>query len=513
MTKYLEGGRTTSSSDTVKISSLTRTTPFSLSSEIIRKQLSHPTSDAIARLPRVRITFTSSEVSTSHQGASAPDTFGQRCIDRLSDLHLRRGRWIASAVEQEPRSEDPSTSVPLALKRQTTLFRGRWIERQQPDPISPGDKSTRIEPVASSAQRTFNEILHLAHEQIVTDSRSTIHTTTSGLTIVEREPPKQARTHTDAPDVLASIRPSEELQAAYQFLADKVLPVFADQFSVESPREQLDARVAELVQDAELYTRISPENLARALQDGRLKSQQETRSSGGMLNLHLRKRMERHLFNYPLEDLDPKLRPVYGHPATHPYGYVSSIHSHYGSSLLLWDEQVKARTTFMLGDSLNLGRGTYSRGYVRALPVPFNKPDMRALDITQLLHRNPLQWRSLFDLPSYAEIQIHGGASLHHDVKAIIFRNPTEMLSHPAALKQASRYDIPCFFDFSHKSDLPLQITLDPLWKALSDFGYTIKTDTPSATFHRQYAQVLDPLGLQGRHQDLKHTRVQIFKQ
>lgn len=517
MAKHLEGGRTGTSSEGVKPSLYPRTTPFAFSPDTINKHLSQPLSDAIARLPRVRITFTSSEVHT-HQGTSAEDTLRQICIDRVSSVGILRGRLLPQGSSPE---EIPTTTPP-ALKRHASLQRGRWSDnriQEQADPISQRDKTTRPEATVSAAQPIFDEVLHLVHEQIVTDPLSTVHTTLSGLTIVERKPPEPSQADTVISDILAHVRPSEKWQTAHQYMADRVLPIFAERFSVESPREQLDAKVAELVQDVEFCTRLSPKSLAQVLQDGRMKSMFETRTSTGRMTFRERAKLEYNLFSYPM-DLPPEQRTSYGHLADNSQAQSLDLFNR-GSAIIVWKKQVNSRVTFTMGDSGGLGTGRTSRGYPLALPVSLDNPGMQALDLSMLLHRNPLTWRSLADVQTfadgqiYAEGQLHGGNAVREEASHLIFRNPTEILSHPQVLELAFKYNIPCFLDFSHR--FKLERELDSQYESLSEaltaeYGYKIQT----VRNRRQYSPLFENMSMQGRRLDIQQyekTTVQIVRE
>jgi len=88
------------------------------------------------------------------------------------------------------------------------------------------------------------------------------------------------------------------------------------------------------------------------VKDGRFKTQFETGTSEGTLSPSMRRRTERELFDYP-DDLDPTLRPIYGHIADLSDRGTQS----YGSWGAVIDPSVKARSTFFLDDSLSQARG------------------------------------------------------------------------------------------------------------------------------------------------------------
>ncbi len=86
----------------------------------------------------------------------------------------------------------------------------------------------------------------------------------------------------------------------------------------------------------------------KIVSDGRFKSQFETGRSEGSYEPQHRARTERDLFGLP-EDLDPSLRPIYGHVTDRNNIRNSDSYGRWGAVL---DPSVNARSTFHLDDSL-----------------------------------------------------------------------------------------------------------------------------------------------------------------
>jgi hypothetical protein len=139
---------------------------------------------------------------------------------------------------------------------------------------------------------------------------------------------------------------------------------------MEQMREYLDRRPIGIT--------ARPEAADSILQDGRFKSQFETGTSGGYLG-PARAMAEERMFGVP-QDADPSQRLIYGalrsaRPDEQMVGTGSWVPrwqagtTHYGDHTFLLRPEAKARSTYTLGDSLSLDRGTRMSG-----PTPVERP-------------------------------------------------------------------------------------------------------------------------------------------
>ena len=152
--------------------------------------------------------------------------------------------------------------------------------------------------------------------------------------------------------------------------------------------------------------------------DGRFKSQFETRSSGGQFAPDWRASSERRLLGVP-EDISDALRPIYGAIDPANLGYDDNA-AHYGNVKWVLKDDVKNRTTLTWGDSLEVAQ------FDDAVAVPWNQ-----------FATNPAAWTDSYMqeqlaalTPSrewevkYVEAQIHGGVRLS-DVDHVLWDEHT----------------------------------------------------------------------------------------
>ena len=180
--------------------------------------------------------------------------------------------------------------------------------------------------------------------------------------------------------------------------------------SVLHYRTAVEARVRAWVHGGEVRVRVRAHVLPLVLQDGRLKNQFETGTSGGLLNLPSRIATEAALFQIPASAAAAD-RPVYGYLE----GTLEPSVVQYGVVVLGLNNDVRARTTFTLADSLdhtNHGTDPY------VAPSPLNNPTVDAAFTEVDISGAP-------DVASatgwgYVECQIHGGVSVA-DIARVVF--------------------------------------------------------------------------------------------
>lgn len=186
--------------------------------------------------------------------------------------------------------------------------------------------------------------------------------------------------------------------------------------SVDKVKEVLQTKVEGLVKNAQVAKRIYEDDLLAALDDGRLKSQFETGTSQGSLDPQYRKRIEAQ-YGIP-NDLDPKLRPIYGYltddgvgrPRAHLYPSIFATLDHYGDIAIVFDSSVRGKTTFSGTDSLLVNRVILSPvDQPSVLSLDLKYPDQR---IPGLIAASNVDIAPSLSLNPYFEAQIHGGVPL-----------------------------------------------------------------------------------------------------
>lgn len=180
-------------------------------------------------------------------------------------------------------------------------------------------------------------------------------------------------------------------------------------FSVESGRK--------------IAIRVTPANLGRILESGRMLSAFEAARSRGHNDLEARATLEAIIFGLG-PDTDPTTRPVYGYldPLTAPtlVDTLEDALSQYGRVRVVLKDSVRSRTTAMFGDSLDLRHA--------GLPAPIDDPNWRAFTpanpgglLTNLLSKMERDPESEGARATYyIEAQVHGGVSTD-DIEEVVF--------------------------------------------------------------------------------------------
>lgn len=169
--------------------------------------------------------------------------------------------------------------------------------------------------------------------------------------------------------------------------------------------------------------RLDPDGLLNVLTEGRVKTQFETGSSHGGFDPELRAQREQQFFGIDL-DADPTIRPVYGYlhiGGDRPTGR-DGIDA-YGEVQVIFRQEVRDRTTAMVGDSLDQAD--------KGRPSPVSDPEWRSFtpadqDIdSEMLERLERDYASdEFREALYVEAQIHGGVRVEDIAEIILARPP-----------------------------------------------------------------------------------------
>jgi len=173
---------------------------------------------------------------------------------------------------------------------------------------------------------------------------------------------------------------------------------YSDEIRLQTAKDAL--------KDARISVAVSTDVLDKIIADGRLKSQFESQTSGGLVAEWARLRVEAIQFGYH-PTVEPTKRPIYGYLTSGGKIDEDSLMriSQYGQLQLVLKKDVEARATYTSEDSIS---------FSSLEPAPFGVPSA-ATSVS------PDNFYSL-----YAEAQIHGGVSLQDVDYATVFVRPAD---------------------------------------------------------------------------------------
>ena len=174
-----------------------------------------------------------------------------------------------------------------------------------------------------------------------------------------------------------------------------------------------------------LYVALPEKALKKIVADGRMKSQFESGSSGGMFNTVLRRDVEFSQMGVPT-DLADELRPIYGFFSDDGYPFGTLAAQCYGPVVVHLKKSVRSRTTITDGDSLDHGliplpaTGEIDEDDLDRLFAWTSRSGVIARDsINSVLQQfyEEVLGESYIDYytgedSGYTEIQVHGGVSV-----------------------------------------------------------------------------------------------------
>lgn len=164
----------------------------------------------------------------------------------------------------------------------------------------------------------------------------------------------------------------------------------------------------------------------KMIDDGRIKTQFETRTSGGYLGNSMRATHEAvHYGIHPLSS--GAMRPVYG--TIHANGVFSNRlngTTQYGKAIVVLKPEVHNRTTFALNDTLGSGR----------IHNPLNGPLTNRGGSQDLNRQSYAMVSKRAQFHGYIEAQVHGGVGLG-DIAMILMDSPQAIAKARAAMKAA----------------------------------------------------------------------------
>ena len=189
-----------------------------------------------------------------------------------------------------------------------------------------------------------------------------------------------------------------------------------EHFGIKGTREQIKARIEanlkkQLASAKVVVRRANESSLRDILERGRMRTQFETKMSGGDYAPTKRARFEEAIWGYARRT-DPALRPVYGYMS--PLGDESVWPvGQYGGIRIVLKDTVRERTSFAMGDSLGARVGF----------SPLDSPEWSSY--RTFLFTDPTKpvdfWTGDFQKNArYVEAQIHGGVAVD-DIAEVIF--------------------------------------------------------------------------------------------
>lgn len=216
-----------------------------------------------------------------------------------------------------------------------------------------------------------------------------------------------------------------------KYLRQALLEMAADTGQTPDAIEaQITNHLRNTLKDLPVSTRVTDSTLQQILDDGHIRSQFETGTSNGSLGRDSRAIAERDLFGLDPRQTPDRDRPIYGYMPLNPNDALAAERGltldQYGGVRIEFDDAVRARTTFTVGDSL---AGT-------ARPSPVNDPSFdsvgyRVNDLEVAAKLGPHyeeehpDWQTNMRTRGYVEAQIHGGLTTN-DIKRIVFDTPPQ---------------------------------------------------------------------------------------
>jgi len=228
--------------------------------------------------------------------------------------------------------------------------------------------------------------------------------------------------------VLKNVHPSAAWTKNFEATYNQRLKNFADSWTdlgkpitADALKAREDAHIVALVTPGELWTRTSSKGLQGILTDGRFKSAFETNKTGAAIGankikltnyLESRAEQEEQMFGYD-QKTKSEDRPIYGYLSDGANGE-QNFASAYGDVAIRFKPEVRAKSTFTLGDSLDEGG---SEDAPRMLPNPVLKPTGTAAS-----NYNSPEGNTSLIKDVYTETQMHGGVSKSH-IAHVVFHS------------------------------------------------------------------------------------------
>jgi hypothetical protein len=212
-------------------------------------------------------------------------------------------------------------------------------------------------------------------------------------------------------------------QEAAELVYSRDFGDYQDRFEMRNffeQRAETMKTLSENISKAYPVVAIETEDFLGVIKDGRFKTQHETRESNGAYRPALRKEAELAIAGVPL-DTKSSERPIYGYLAVQNEGITPNTNewntdkwnvdngavSQYGEVRVVLKDEVKARTSYTIPDSLDRN----------AIPQPLSRGSKADL-INAGAYYDLTSSHAGFQREGYAEAQVYGGVKLS-DIKAV----------------------------------------------------------------------------------------------
>lgn len=213
--------------------------------------------------------------------------------------------------------------------------------------------------------------------------------------------------------------PFDKFKADRYYIKDDVMAGLKKKGVSEEEYIKRVSEAAKTANDrADIGIRVPDDVVEKILNDGRFKTQFETQTSGGFLDIENRINIEKQLFNVP-EGLPAQERPIYGMLIDDS---TKNLAGEYGDVIVkLKKGNVYDRTTFTYGDSIMSDALASPLSNPHAVSVPRSGSDYFFLGKVDDVISGKEGIANLTD-GAYAEAQIHGGVSVS-DIDTIVFQS------------------------------------------------------------------------------------------
>lgn len=179
--------------------------------------------------------------------------------------------------------------------------------------------------------------------------------------------------------------------------------------------EAANARLREILSEADVYVQTPERALARILEQGSYKPVQETGATGAGMVTSKKKLAEYKQIRDTIEEklFGENQHPIYGYLDTAP----TSGMRQYGDTAVKLKSSVRSRTTFTQNDSLDSNSAHFD---VRESPSYIESPTIHSVNHDALQFQS---FQALKDRSIYVEAQIHDGLTID-DIESVTFFSP-----------------------------------------------------------------------------------------
>jgi hypothetical protein len=315
-------------------------------------------------------------------------------VDRLVE-HVASG---SPATSKAPAAAEPSSmpggdytgprfTMPADVDKQALADLRARLHIERPETWSQGQASSRLNYPDAELEELINRLGPTVATRVAWEADN--EAALGRLIQLNRPPDPTASPLDDLPPITKA-----ELERTQAAAADQLRKDFAGK---------------------KVAVRVTPSSLNQILDDGRFKTQFETKRSGGGYLPTKRAATEAMMFGLP-DNADPKLRPIYGYLAVEgvaPVRRDGDLLNTYGDVQVILKDSVRTRTTASVGDTLDR----------QVLPSPVDDPSWEsfngiahAASSDRSLKMDYARQRAIL----YVEAHVHGGVGVD-DVEEVVF--------------------------------------------------------------------------------------------